>query len=76
MSDTTGKHLYIDGIFLRRWLLVGAVGIASEVIAQQRGRRCSLAVGVGQAMPTATVGIDMAVGVAYFLFPHLYLYFS
>jgi hypothetical protein len=45
------------------------------VIAQLRGRRRSLAVGigqamptatvgVGQAMPTATVGVDMAVGVA------------
>jgi hypothetical protein len=55
---TTGKHLYADGIFLHRRLLVGAIGIGSELIAQQRGRRRSLAVGVGQAMPTSTVGVD------------------
>jgi hypothetical protein len=34
------------------------------VIAQLQGHRRSLAVGVGQAMPTATIGVDMAVGVA------------
>jgi hypothetical protein len=39
--------------FLCRRHLVGTVGIGSEVIAQLRGRRRSLA-----------VGVDMAVGVA------------
>jgi hypothetical protein len=38
------------------------------VIAQQRGRQRSLVVGVGQAMQTATIGVDMAVGIAIFPF--------